>query len=964
MYRQITAPACWRWSPTIILAALVLALLGGTASAQQPLYVTPDVPTFTGALLKLRTETPTLMTFNTGTAAAPVYTYLFQPAGRFQIQTTSPVPQGGNPTRAGDESAYIAGAVNAYATAAWGYEYTNKVTIAIDPNGTTGTTQVGVFQDPHYISRLRGTATTVAGLLDLWPTPPSAGARDVTGVFRVPVDTVTATSQHSEWVTVTQSQKVIGDTVQIEYVVTNDSTTTHSIGLRIMLDAAFGSFPDLDGSPIILPDGRHITEEATLPDPRVANDTVPDSWIAYDDSQSPKVILRGILNTSEVNNAGMATQAGGKPDAISFGQFRNIGATDGMYYFTPNRAASLIGEDWGYAVWWAARDLQPGESRRYVTYYGLGSSAADYESPYALMAYAPLSLRAHAGDDPATTDTVEQYYVTDDVGRSPFPISVYMDNFGTSAMYDSPVRIRLPEGLDLVPGDSVAKSAGVINMNEMKSVSWNIFATNSRPGIVDIRFTGPRGKVVTRELNIPAVPVMNPLPNSANGLEMVSIPYEFNNDDAEVVFQSLGSLLPGGPASLIRYDPATNDYRWFPDAQTTSITPGNGFWLLNRNRSAVVLPTDATPVDPTRTYNISLKTGWNQIGNPFTSSIRMDTVRVQAASGGEWSLDEAVNRNMLLPTIFAYDPATNSYTWELSASASWANPYTGYWILAREDCTLLIPPPTMFGTAQANPAQFSVKPLATSPDNWKLDVCVGVSGLTPETRTLGVRSSGAKGLDRFDVPEPPASMKQQDVSLHSAFYAGASSIGMPYLVDTRGPSDAAQEWNLIVKTNALNSDVTVTWPSLEALPPTLIATLVDEATGERRYMRTTNSYVIRTGNTPTERLLKIVVQPKPAQSLAVTSVQSVQNGLGGTMLTYTLSADAAVDICVRNISGIVVGAVASGQLGTAGRNTALWNGRNIRGSYVPNGRYLCQITAKSPITGQSMSVVHPFEVKR
>lgn len=963
MYRQTTAPAYRRWSLTIMLAGVLIALVGGTATAQQPTYVTSDVPTFSGALLKLRVETPTQFTFSTG-GTTPTFTYLNQPAGRFQLQTSAQIPQGGNPTRSGDESAYIAGAVNPYATATWGYEYTNKVTVAIDPGGVTGTTQVGVFQDPHYIARLRGTATTQGGLLDLWPTPPTAGTRDVTGVFRVPVDTVTTTSQHTEWITVSQSQKVIGDTVEIEYVVTNDSTATHSIGLRIMLDAAFGSFPDLDGSPIILPSGRQISEETTLPDPRVANDTVPDSWVAYDNAQNPNVVLRGILNSSEVNNAGTATQAGGKPDAISFGQFRNIGAPDAMYYFNPNRGASLIGEDWGYAVWWAARDLQPGESRRYVTYYGLGSSAADYETPYALMAYAPVSLKAHTGDDPATPDTVEQYYVTDDVGRSPFPVSVYMDNFGNAPIYDSPVRIRLPEGLELVAGESVTKSAGIINRNEIKSVTWNVFATNSRPGIVDIRFTGPRGKVVTRQLNIPAVPVLNPLPNSANGLEMVSIPYEFSNDDAEVVFGTLGSLLPGGPASLIHYDPTTNEYRWFPDPEATSVTPGRAYWLLNRNRTPVVLPAGATPVDTTRVYNLDLKAGWNQIGNPFTSSVRMDGVRVAAATGGEWSLADAVDRNMLLPTIFAYDPATNSYTWDLSPSDSWMNPYTGYWILAREDCTLLIPPPSMFGTAQARPSQTAVKPIATGLSNWKLDLRVNTSGLPAETRTLAVRSNATKGLDRYDVPEPPASVKQQEGYLHSAFYPGQSAVGTSYLVDAHGPAEDAQEWNLIVKTNMLNADVAVTWPSLQSLPPTLIATLVDEATGERRYMRTTNSYVIHTGGAPTERLLKVIVQPRPAQSLAVTSVQSAQTGQGATTLSYTLSADAAVDIRIRNLSGVVVSEVATGQLSTAGRNTALWNGRNTRGSYVPSGRYLCQITAKSPLTGQSMSVVHPLEIKR
>jgi hypothetical protein len=362
-------------------------------------------------------------------------------------------------------------------------------------------------------------------------------------------------------------------------------------------------------------------------------------------------------------------------------------------------------------------------------------------------------------------------------------------------------------------------------------------------------------------------------------------------------------------------------------------------------------------------FSVDVKAGWNQIGNPFTSSVRMDHVRVAGLNGGEWSLDEAVSRDMLLPTVYAYDPATNSYTWELTPSEAYLAPYAGYWLLARQDCTLLFPPPASFATAQASGKTANTAPVIGL-NNWKLDVRVKVPGASATTQTLGVRTGAAKNLDRFDVPEPPAGLKQESAYVHSAFYPGPSAVGTPYLVDTRAPAQGAQEWYLVVKTNAVNTEVAVTWPSLEALPSGLVATLVDEATGDKRYMRTTNSYVIRTGSQPTERVLRVLVQPRPTESLAVTSVQSLPAAQGGAAITYTLSSDAAVDVRVRNIAGQVVSNVASGQLSPAGRSTILWGGRSNRGTYVPGGRYLCEITAKSPLTGQSVSIVSPLEVKR
>ena len=146
--------------------------------------------------------------------------------------------------------------------------------------------------------------------------------------------------------------------------------------------------------------------------------------------------------------------------------------------------------------------------------------------------------------------------------------------------------------------------------------------------------------MLERTITIPAVPVLTPL-ESLRGLEMVSIPYHFLNTDAEWILQDLGSLQPGGNATVVRYDPYTEQYKWFPDPAITNIEPGMGFWLLNLTRADVVLPADATPVSQEDTYSVRLAQGWNQIGSPFTVSMPLDEVRVIAANGSEWSMQEA-----------------------------------------------------------------------------------------------------------------------------------------------------------------------------------------------------------------------------------------------------------------------------------------------------------------------------------
>ena len=936
------------------MLGVLCALTGAWGQVgNQPAFVTSDVPSISHAMIKLRMELPTLMTFGTTSL-----TYMYQPAGRFQIQTSSLAPYGGNPTRTGDENRLLASVANQYSNDDWGYEYSSKVTVAVDADPADET--VGLFWDPHYLAADLGTEADRSDLINFWPLVPTVGVRDISGEFQVPavedVDTTT-----DQWIRVRQVLTVVGDVVQFEYIVTNEDTTRHTVGLRVLIDATFGGGSSLDGQAIILPDGSTFDTERTIPDASVADDTLPDRWVAYDDPSSPNVAVRGVLNTSEVTDPGIADSSAGMPDAVSWGQMRDIGA-DLQYYPSTNSRASILGEDWAYAVYWKPEQLNAGESRRYVTYFGLGSSAGDYEPPYALMAYAPFQLVQRKGDDPATADTVESYYLADENGNSPFKVSMFMDNFGTSTMYDATGRVRMPTGLSLASGQTTTKTAGDIRRNEIDSLSWDVLATDARPGRSQIRFTGPQGKVLTRTISIPAVPVLNPWPNSANGLEMVSVPYEFDNNDAEWVFGSLGSLVPGGSAALIRYDPTITDYRWFPDAAVTSITPGKGYWLLNRNRETITLPDDAKATDITQTYAVELKTGWNQIGNPFGTSLCMADVRISAPDGGDWTLDEAVSRKMLLPTVYAYDTAAGEYTWQLTSEESFLDPYMGYWILARQDLTMMFPPPTTY-----TPAQVRTKAVASSrgsgPSNWKVDLHVAAPGMGATTQSIAARTSATRGLDEYDVPQPPAGLKDEATYLRSAFYPGESGLGMPYLVDTRDAGQTSQQWNLVVKTNAINTPITVTWPSLQSLPSNLVATLVDDVASQRRYMRTTTSYTFRTGEAVTERVLKVLVQPRSDVMLNVSGVYAAQTAQG-VMLSYTLSADAAVDVRVRNIAGRVVSEVASGQVAAAGQNTVLWNGRSTHGTLVPTGRYLCEITARSPLTGQSLSVVQPLTLKR
>jgi hypothetical protein len=936
----------YKWQNRFLMAIVGLALIStSVAWCQLPdNLVTVQHP---GGLTRLDVEYPALTM--SGTNA-----WIYSPAGRFQFRTGASAPIGGDPTRIGDENRILASMSE---DGQHGLVFTSHTTVAIDPERVIADSDDG--QLIYEINSLMQDESTVAEpslLTNYWLASPVAGSRDIVGTYRLPVR-FDEDDRPIEFIEVRQALTLIGDTLQVENIVYNTSSQSHRIGLRVVFDGLFDTGNVQDGRPIVLPDGTVITRETELPD-RNTGIGLPDTWVTYDDPVNPRVAIRGVVQNNDISDAGAASRAAGAPDSIMWGQRRNIGMA-GQYYVSPNPQASLVGEDWAYAVRWQPVNVDAGQSCRFVTYYGVGMSTPDYNRPYAFMVYAPHSLVAQAGDNPATPDDIEEFYLSDAQGRSPFPISAYIDNFGSDTILDASVRLRLPAGFDLVEGETLTKSAGTIGRNELKSVTWYVRATAARPGSYTIRFTGPRGKVLESTINVPAMPLLPPV-ISPRGLEMVSIPYQFHNDDAEWVLQDLGSLQPGGNATVVRWDPKAAQYRWFPDPITTSVQPGVGFWLVNRARDTVRLPADATPIDHDQTFSLRLEPGWNQIGNPFTVPLRLDQLKVSGSAGGEWSMEDAYSRLLLVPTIFEYDPLVNDYVWNTNLAAGRLDPFKGYWILCSDAVTLQFPPPSQIAVTAVD-----TKGTPTTSDSdsasWTVDLTVAGAGQVRANRAFGCHRDAKEGFDRFDLPQPPVATAGNGAALTASFLS--EDTGLPLLVDRR-PARGKSAWRLAVGSAASDQDITVSWGDLSGVAGDTVLTLIDTTSGKRCYMRTASSYTYRTRSANETRVLELVAQQRGNGTLAVSSLNAQQTAGGQVAVSYAVTVPASVDIVIRNIAGLPVATIARENAVPAGVNSVSWNGCNMSGTTVPAGRYICQISARCPETGQVANMLTTFAISR
>jgi hypothetical protein len=801
---------------------------------------------------------------------------------------------------------------------------------------------------------------------EFWPLPPTERTRDIVYRLLVPIDDNDPT-QALEIVEVYAQLVLLRDTLKLDFTLINRGTQTHSVGLRHFIDCQFGGgMQQDDGTSIILSDGTILDSETVL-QAGVGNG-VPDAWVSFDNINNPGVVLRGTIKGGEVSDPGLANTSAGPPDRVEFGQRINMG-NDDQFYFTPLSTFVITGEDWGYATRWDERPLAVGASRRYVTYYGLGGSASDFTPPYVLAAYAPYALQVVDGDDPTTPAVVETSYLADSSGNAIWNVWAYCDNFGASSLLAAQATISLPEGFELDDTQGLQSRTvplGTIARNAQASARWRVRVLPTvRPGVHEIRISGPLGRSVIRKVSVPALPTL-PQDNldPARGLSMVSVPYEFQITDAEHVFQSLGGL-EGSDAALARWDPtASPPQYWFfsgasgaPPGFVTNIEPGAGYWLLNRQRKPIVLPDDRQTVPTTDVYPINLDPGWNQIGSPFISTIRFDQATVIGPDGIERTVVEAYNAGLIVPTLFAYDPLLNDYTFATSFADMVLEPYVGYWLLVLRPITLVLPPPTIM------PFKAPAQLVPETPDGWRVPLVVSAGKLERCNRAFGMSPSAADGPDAADVMSPPPPAASNGARLGAFFLCGdwGSRAGQ-YYTDIRGVHAGKQTWTFVVDTDMTNRPVTISWPELGRMPENLIATLDDLQTGRTRFMRTTTSYTFNSGQGG-PRQFRLTVEERGHAALQIMGFTCVP-AAGGVQMSYTLNAPASVDVVVRNIAGRVVKRVWQAREAPAGETTITWAGQGDNGLTVPNGAYVVQIVARSPETGEQTGVLRSVYFQR
>ena len=266
------------------------------------------------------------------------------------------------------------------------------------------------------------------------------------------------------------------DTVEVKYILTNNTEEVHKAGVRIMIDTMLGRN---DAAPFRVPQYGSITTETEF-----KGNNIPQLWQAFDDLKDPTVIAQGRFYG----------KTGIKPDKVQFVSWTRIRAFEWDYTITP----SLSNGDSAVSVIWNEQDIAPGETREYVTYYGLSEFSEELSLPLALSVYSDSAI-----------DAVDGKYVPD-----PIDVTAYIQNISDITAEEVSVKLELPEGLELTADSDEIQIIGTMESGQLKQVGWKMTAvpvSTAKNYTYTVILTAADGytKTVSRSIYVPALQEQN-----------------------------------------------------------------------------------------------------------------------------------------------------------------------------------------------------------------------------------------------------------------------------------------------------------------------------------------------------------------------------------------------------------------------------------------------------------------------
>ncbi len=443
------------------------------------------------------------------------------------------------------------------------------------------------------------------------------------------------------------------------------------------------------------------------------------------------------------------------------------------------------------------------------------------------------------------------------------------------------------------------------------------------------------------------------------GTQMISFPMTtFAQDQSDAIMDGSGNpaILPDR-LLLARWEPSLADsYKYEMYPKTPPFAPGRGYWI--KLPSTIVATVTGEVPDPSGSYRIGLVQGWNQIGCPYESPVAVSSIMVEKENFEPVKFAEAWSTGIVGKTVWKYD-STAGYT-----EATTIDPWEGYWIKCNSPngAVLIVPGPESTPRSRVvkteEAADTALRTSNAEANTWSIEMQAVAPNGNSNSITLGVAPGASDGFDpAYDSELPPAFGSGTTIATRANL-----SACDPLGVDTRAAGSPKITWDMVVTPAEANQDIVIRWRNLANVPKGYRLTLVDKATGDTRFMRTTTNYRFNTGD-GSSRLFTVVADSSPTIPLMITNVTVAPSRGSSASITYNLTCDAQVSTDIVGANGRLIRKLTAGRVTRSGINNFTWDKRDDRGEVVPAGVYTVQIAAVTE-SGEMVKTVRSLMLAR
>jgi endoglucanase len=423
---------------------------------------------------------------------------------------------------------------------------------------------------------------------------------------------------------------------------------------------------------------------------------------------------------------------------------------------------------------------------------------------------------------------------------------------------------------------------------------------------------------------------------------MVSIPLIYSPVSSYSVFKT--ALGDTSKWRYYGYESISGEYIRFDE-----IRSGEGGWLYHTESRSFTH--EANGIKPDTLFPVSLKKGWNCVGNPFPFPVFWDNSLVKKGNLLIRITDVSASRFM----------RRQYFTYEDKYPDTWNNgeyfsnrdlvkhvyndtarlyPWQACWVYVETDSV----------TCFINPASERVKALGKKKSKeTEFWTCLfkASTGAFSDISVFGASEAASDGYDTYDSPRPP--------SIHSQFKIGFSHPDWGndlYMSDIVGLKKGSHSWMLKIKSTT-GKPVTLSWEKDGNNSGSLI--LRDPVSGTIIDMNRSATYTFSLNSGEEERELEVSWNQNcefPAvKELNSWSFTTAKTGAGTALkIQYTVPSsvkgDCPVFIGIYDISGRSVYELVN-ERRRAGKYTVTWEGTGRMGSEVSRGMYIARFKTPS-----------------